>query len=299
MAKEETKRRNTKILQFWCVPINRAKVRENVAGELKKKRREEYLVQLCSDPNREFNNGWWEILGPPPPSPHGLVERNDWIQYHNIKWRIQMQQLKNKNLKRKYEYLYPCKGTIAFKCPQPPQVHLRESCSMSILLWQKIYNKIRTTSFHLKDRYKNCSLQKRIYSTNWLVFSISISLNLLLLIRHVNADVGLKEIHLSKAVKMFVVVDPAYTNSYEVVCSSCGVALANIVENEKCSSCAKDTINREDWVLPYNENDYYINTNAAPTTTVFILRRMSSLAQLISNAQYYQDSLNNIENATK
>ena len=39
MAKEETKRRNTKILQFWCVPINRAKVRENVAGELKKKER--------------------------------------------------------------------------------------------------------------------------------------------------------------------------------------------------------------------------------------------------------------------
>ena len=119
-----------------------------------------------------------------------------------------------------------------------------------------------------------------------------------LLTRHVNADVGLKEVHSSKAVKMFV-VDPAYTNSYEVVCSSCGVALANIVENEKCSSCAKDTINREDWVLPYNEDDYYINTNAAPTTTVFILRRMSSLAQLISNAQYYQDSLNNIENATK
>ena len=46
---------------------------------------------------------------------------------------------------------------------------------MSILLWQKIYNKIRTTSFHLKDRFKNCSLQKFISSTNWLVFSITIS----------------------------------------------------------------------------------------------------------------------------
>ena len=73
---------------------------------------------------------------------------------------------------------------------------------------------------------------------------------------------------------MFV-VDPAYTNSYDVVCSSCGVELSFMEENRKCSPCANDTINREDWVLPYNEDDYYINTKSAPTTTTFILRRMS------------------------